>query len=701
MPKQQVDRAIEIDDRIREIIRTFGLSEKELALQAELGNFRDVEDMLLSSKPLTNREEVEAGARILRAQRNDMTDELKRLRAELDTLIPETGIYLPRGAFKKFKANTIPNDIIEEGILTPEEMENVLTVLNGQQVEEGSPFIMVPMSKLKQVMAISRNVPAWVMPKEIADSLNHGLSNFITMGPEANRIYRFFANQLNWWRKWTLTIFPIYHTRNAVSDTINMMHGGFDDVAALGEAWQFQSHRYLTEFDGITDTFGRKWNHEELLKDMSDLGVLGQGFYAAELGSVLKNELKKPVLSPIPFIGGDRNVLLRAGNFIGQNMENHRRIALYFDGLKKGMPPHAAAFRVKRYLFDYFDLTAAERWIRGVAVPFWTWTARNIPLQLQMMLTRPGRFLALEKGKRTAFNIYMPDGEEQQDMPEWMNDQLPVPVGRGPDGQVYMFLFGSWLPQADIWRLQDPGAMATGMLSPFIKAPVEWIMNKSLFFNSDVERSPRETQEFMGMRMRRREINALRNIRWANTMDRLIFDDRFDGKQKLANFLFSKVYPVDVTKQREFEAYKVEREIQAFDRSIRREMKGVLETQEKGRLGGVLPRETGESNLIQLIIQRDDLQRELDRLRQTQRKPEDQQTTPFGQTQRKPEDQQTTPFGGGQRAPQGAPSPFGQGGSRARVTRPFVGGRQRAVTDSLAREREDILNQITTGARPR
>jgi hypothetical protein len=91
------------------------------------------------------------------------------------------------------------------------------------------------------------------------------------------------------------------------------------------------------------------------------------------------------------------------------------------------------------------------------------------------------------------------------------------------------------------------------MLSPMITVPMETVMKKNLFFDSNLEGS----QEFLGVRMDKRMANGLRVIRVLNTLDQLDPGGFFRKERRaapasvrLASF-FTGVKPPSVSPERE------------------------------------------------------------------------------------------------------------------------------------------------------
>lgn len=77
------------------------------------------------------------------------------------------------------------------------------------------------------------------------------------------------------------------------------------------------------------------------------------------------------------------------GRGIGRMTENQARITNFIANVKKTKSYDNAAERSNKFLFNYNDLTAVQKdWMR-LLVPFFTWTQKNVALQMEMMSTSP------------------------------------------------------------------------------------------------------------------------------------------------------------------------------------------------------------------------------------------------------------------------------------------------------------------------
>jgi hypothetical protein len=139
----------------------------------------------------------------------------------------------------------------------------------------------------------------------------------------------------------------------------------------------------------------------------------------------------------------------KASAKLAEGLEEHDKIAHYLAWIRKGETPEEAAHLTRRGLFDYGDLTDAERKIRTYLMPFYTWRRKNIALQLTQFLEHPGRMNAVFKARRAWHETIPP---EEQMPPElfnpWEQQGFTVQTPwKNADGTNYLAVFN--LPITD------------------------------------------------------------------------------------------------------------------------------------------------------------------------------------------------------------------------------------------------------------
>ena len=292
---------------------------------------------------------------------------------------------------------------------------------------------------------------------------------------------------------------------------------------------------------------------------------------------------------------------MRAGSWVGTKVEDVSRLALFIDGLEKGMDPAAAAYNVKKYLFDYTDLTKWEKGIFKRIMPFYTFTRKSIPLAFETLLTQPGKVLAMPKAIAAAdANLEDPIGREY--VSKFVRDGLGVPIRKTADGRTEFFLLKGWIPTADLTRMDMREFL--GMLSPIIKAPIELATNTSLFMGREVERFPGEKQNVLGLSLQGKYANLLRNIIIVQEVDRLVFQqERELGDRAIQSLFGARTYAQDKVIQMRSRVYDLQKQMGELKNAI------ALATRKWGPDSD--PARQAEQRLEQLTFERNNVKESL------------------------------------------------------------------------------------------
>lgn len=242
-------------------------------------------------------------------------------------------------------------------------------------------------------------------PKEIASDVrkvmdylttDDGLRQFTAALNRANSLWKSYA-----------TVLPVgggFFSRNEAGNVLSILMAGAD-MRSLGRAAKIQRTVRKSGPEALSAADRRVW---ELA---GQEGVTEAGFIFQEASSTLANvrkathkggggRLRQGLARINP--GNIENSFLKAGRALNTTLENNARLALFADGIEKGMSPSAAAQRTKKYLFDYTDLTAIEREKIKPWVAFYTYMRNNIPLQANMLATKPGVLTAQAHGIESA-----------------------------------------------------------------------------------------------------------------------------------------------------------------------------------------------------------------------------------------------------------------------------------------------------------
>lgn len=325
-----------------------------------------------------------------------------------------------------------------------------------------------------------------VFPQDMARTLN-SMSAVFFGDEDVQKMLRAYDNFLAWWRGTATVIRPGYHLRNATGNFWNNWLAGIKDPKWYTMAGSLQKNP-----DQVFNTpIGRLTGHD-LLAIMQERNVVGTTFAGSELGkraySAIRERIGQGRLSWNPLSVEFAPVQL--GKRVGVNIEENAKIAHFLAKLWEYGDPDAATVSVKKFLFDYGDLTEFERQVMKRIIPFWTWTRKNIPLQFEQFLKRPGRQAKAEDIQAAFYAATGEDRPTREQQPAWFQEQtFPVRIGKRGTREQY---FNLLLPPADVSMIGTSAGTASGnlaqtlqnifsMTTPAARAPVEFALNRQFF----------------------------------------------------------------------------------------------------------------------------------------------------------------------------------------------------------------------------
>ena len=303
---------------------------------------------------------------------------------------------------------------------------------------------------------------------------------------------------------------PGFHLRNLYGDTQNayLAQGGgklVKNTAIAGRTLKALHRseegmrsvglkRALGATTKVKDQYGRTQaiSLEKLAHEAAQAGAIRQGFIERELP-----ELWRANEAGVKKVKKGGKLSRHAGRLL-QSREDIMRLATYIAARKDGLAAREAADRVARHHFDYGDLSVYEREVMRRLLPFYTFTARNVPLQAKSVLEKPGKFANVQKAREEIAKAQGIDlAEFESGLREFQLRTAPIPLRRG--GEV--FAISTALPLGDLNELPLPrdGKLVgpaldewkdkfTAMLNPLFRTPIEISANHNYFFRGPIER---------------------------------------------------------------------------------------------------------------------------------------------------------------------------------------------------------------------
>lgn len=465
-------------------------------------------------------------------------------------------------------------------------------------------FVRVPIKKYASELDANK-AEIFLFPKEVAPVVQRYFGTTTKDG--FNKFLSFWDTMHATWRAWTLFPVPAYHVRNFIGNLFQGYLGGVNDTRAYQESMALMNiidaHRkgslttkQVTEAlstINIATASGKVYTGQEIYSAFVQHGGLSGGLHYNEFtafGSVARqSEFEKlsikAGLRPSSELAGSMlidNAALRGGVAASAYVENRMRLAAFMDSLVKGhveqkngitlLGTEAAAMRMKSIYYDYSDLSAFERsWLRRV-IPFYSWSRHNIPRMLETLMTDPVKHYRMSEFFHSVETGAVGGPRDENSIPEWMKSRFGLIVEKTKDGKYVMKTGDGFLPMIDAYKLLAGGdivRMVKDGMTPFIKVPIEQLLNYSMYSDRPIEQvAGQRAQSFTlgGLGFSRRSttegplgvLNLLLNESMLKTFFRpggelatKIIDPIFDGKEgpsiKLGIYalMVGKFYEVD------------------------------------------------------------------------------------------------------------------------------------------------------------
>lgn len=306
-------------------------------------------------------------------------------------------LFMPRNVVRFYplyfsKKPIETQKLIKKAVEVLDELENI------RDFSQGEVLKMIHSTSLGKALKITDELPAYLLPKEIAETLNRASPYLVKEVSEARDFVRKVTGV---WKTSVTSWFPAFHARNATSNAWLCYLAGMgpQDVIRFRDAFRLQKYGFLKRLGKDPEDFviklGKKeFKASELYRLARQTDVLS-GWYMAELAETYE----KALLRRTGKIGtrltrGAREIGIEKFRAIGSAVENNARLALFFHRLAKGDDIHQAARHVKKFLFDYRDLTQFEKEVMRDIIPFYC-----VPDSSEI-LTRDGwkTYYTLKKG---------------------------------------------------------------------------------------------------------------------------------------------------------------------------------------------------------------------------------------------------------------------------------------------------------------
>lgn len=289
-----------------------------------------------------------------------------------------------------------------------------------------------------------------------------------------NKIVRHLNATTDIWKNFVTTFKPSHYRNNVVGNVINNILAGTktsDYKKAASLIKRYRSGKLTPSEQKIMD---KAYKHNVISG-----GFMTDNMFNYHFDDPLKIEKAAQWVSQ-----NKVTKKIRAG---GEIFDDVTRLANFVGGMRQFGSTEKAAQQVRKYLFNYNELTSADRAMR-VAVPFWNWTKRNVPLQMNLLLENPKFAMNIER-----FKNFFNDEEKGEDWQKETGIKVPQPIADlfGAKNKEYY----TSLPSStnELGSMIDPLSYL-GSMAPVPRMLIEGQMNKTMFTGAPISYGENDVQ---------------------------------------------------------------------------------------------------------------------------------------------------------------------------------------------------------------
>lgn len=268
--------------------------------------------------------------------------------------------------------------------------------------------------------------------KDLAPELDK-VRDIVTNNETLNKLQKFGGDVNKYWKS-LATVTPIrgtgFFARNALGNPALMFIAGVRNPALFKTAGRIQhAMRGGAEAIAKLPEHEQAWAHEFV-----DQGIHGSGFIASDLahktpgmaGEVGRRSVGRTAKDMgLHHVKGE-GVGVQGGRALNETIENNARLATYIHFRKDGLAPRDAAIKVKDTLFDYADLTAAERKYAKPTMAFYTFMRKNLGAHGRALAHNPGSLSV----QAHLYNAVAAGGQDVSGaLPQYGVEQGGIPIG--------------------------------------------------------------------------------------------------------------------------------------------------------------------------------------------------------------------------------------------------------------------------------
>lgn len=407
---------------------------------------------------------------------------ISELQNELNNLESSSVIKYLSGSDTK-----VPNNFVR---VSKDEFKEVLKNLESANKRYGNEFAEKRFKKLKN--GITKTGGDIAIDRDIARMMG-----IVSDQKTINGLQEIYNKYMNIFKKWK-TASPTFIMNSFFGNTSNLALSGISPLdqakygAKVADIMQNGETYYKAKLAGealskTQDDVANLWY--EYRKMGFDRAALDLNEIPKELQDLVLKKTKntskiKKVTNFVPYIN----------NLVNQTFDTSGRLTVMLKALDdpsymKKLGVDNVYDAISKVMFDPSMITSGERTLKNF-VPFYTYSKNNLVYQATNLFKNTNKYSRLIRGMRSLQNSTT-DGNEEN-MADYLKDSLYIPIPGLDENGNYTILRAS-LPFGQlIETVEDPIQSGVNMLSPAIKAPVEYATGVDSFTGREIESFPGE-----------------------------------------------------------------------------------------------------------------------------------------------------------------------------------------------------------------
>lgn len=295
------------------------------------------------------------------------------------------------------------------------------------------------------------------------------------------------------WRKWATVMNPGFPIRNTFSNFYLAHTKGYSNPEAWLWAGKVRTWMQTGEIDkhlddivpGVGKTLGA------FLEDARNSGALrgGQAF------EIMRDQGMRGALG---------NPLAKFGTNVNEFAEEWGRLAVfkqaYTEAASRGLRKNATSIAgrmVDKVLYNYDPaaLTAFGQYAR-MFFPFATWKLRNVPEMFSVLAHTPSKISEigkLQNNGESAAGVKL----DKDLLPQYQRDMIPI-LTPFKDKSGNPLMLNPNFGFQDLNSVDEPFRDFISTLNPLFKLPIEFGMDRDVFFGQDIEEYPGQLKPMPG-----------------------------------------------------------------------------------------------------------------------------------------------------------------------------------------------------------